>query len=85
MSTLIHVFVRELSVPNGVFFKGKKISTEVILRGCSTIVYVIDAQEGDFDDCLPKLVTTILAAHKVNPAIHFEVFLHKGLRIENKY
>ena len=82
---IISCACRELSIPTGVFFKGKKISTEVILRGCSTIVYVIDAQEGDFDDCLPKLVTTILAAHKVNPAIHFEVFLHKGLQIENNY
>eukprot|EP01036_Dinobryon_divergens_P026714 gene26714-35393_t len=70
-------FGGELSLQSGVFFKGKKISSEVILRGCSTIVYVIDAQEGDFDDCLPKLVTTILAAYKVNPAINFEVFLHK--------
>ena len=40
-------------------------------------VYVIDAQEADYEDALPKLVETISTAHHVNPSIHFEVFLHK--------
>jgi Ras-related GTP-binding protein C/D len=56
---------------------GKHITPEMILKGCSTLVYVIDAQEEDYEDSLPKLVETIIAAHKVNPKIHFEVFLHK--------
>ncbi len=41
------------------------------------MVYVIDAQENDFEDSLPKLAETIIAAYNVNPNIHFEVFLHK--------
>ncbi len=53
------------------------MSSETILKGCSTLVYVIDAQEEDYEDSLPKLVETIIAAYKVNPSIHFEVFLHK--------
>lgn len=41
------------------------------------MVYVIDAQEEDYEDALPKLVETISTAHSLNPNIHFEVFLHK--------
>ena len=41
------------------------------------MVYVIDAQEEEYEEALPKLVETISLAHGFNPAIHFEVFLHK--------
>lgn len=62
---------------HGVNYGGKHIPTETMLKGCSTLVYVIDAQEEDYEDSLPKLVETIVAAYRVNPDIHFEVFLHK--------
>jgi Ras-related GTP-binding protein C/D len=70
-------FGGDLSLNRGVDYLGKNISTEMILRGCSTMVYVIDAQENDFEDSLPKLAETIIAAFNINPLIHFEVFLHK--------
>jgi Ras-related GTP-binding protein C/D len=70
-------FGGDMSLQSGVNYAGKHISTETILRGCSTLVYVIDAQEEDYEDSLPKLVETIVAAYKINPDIHFEVFLHK--------
>lgn len=70
-------FGGDLNLENGVRYMGRKISTETILKGCSTLVYVIDAQEEDYEDSLPKLVETISAAYRINPAIHFEVFLHK--------
>lgn len=70
-------FGGELNLIRGVDYQNRNIPPDVIIRGCSSIVYVIDAQENDFEDCLPKLVETILAAHKLNPNIHFEVFLHK--------
>ena len=53
------------------------VSPTDIFRLCNTLVYVIDAQEEDYEDALLKLVETISAAHHVNPTIHFEVFLHK--------
>jgi hypothetical protein len=56
---------------------GQFISPERLFKLTSTLVYVIDAQEEDYEDALPKLAETISAAHAVNPAIHFEVFLHK--------
>jgi Ras-related GTP-binding protein C/D len=70
-------FGGDMNLDVGVNYQGKTISPEMILKGCSTLVYVIDAQEEDYEDSLPKLVETIIAAHKVNPKIHFEVFLHK--------
>ncbi len=70
-------FGGDLSLTRGVDYRGKNIPTDTILKGCSTMVYVIDAQENDFEDSLPKLAETIIAAYNVNPNIHFEVFLHK--------
>jgi Ras-related GTP-binding protein C/D len=70
-------FGGDLSLTRGVDYRGKNIPTETILKGCSTMVYVIDAQENDFEDSLPKLAETIIAAYNINPNIHFEVFLHK--------
>lgn len=58
-------------------YQGKTISMEKVFRNCSSLIYVIDAQEEDYEDALPKLVETISAAHSINPHIHFEVFLHK--------
>lgn len=70
-------FGGELNFSQGVEYSGHTLSIDTVLKGCSTMVYVIDAQENDFEDCLPKLAETIIAAYKINPAIHFEVFLHK--------
>lgn len=56
---------------------GRGISNEAIIKGCSTLVYVIDAQEEDYEDALPKLVETISTVYNLNPDAHFEVFLHK--------
>lgn len=70
-------FGGELNFNRPVYYMNKEISMETAIKGCSTIVYVIDAQENDFEDCLPKLAETIIAAHKINSSIHFEVFLHK--------
>jgi len=67
----------DLNLKYGVDYMGKNISTETILKGCSSMVYVIDAQENDFDDSLRQLVETINVAYGYNPSIHFEVFLHK--------
>jgi Ras-related GTP-binding protein C/D len=70
-------FGGDINLEQGVRYMNKNISAETILKGCSTLVYVIDAQEEDYEDSLPKLVETIITAHKINPLIHFEVFLHK--------
>ena len=70
-------FGGDLSLHDKVAYGDGEMSQEDIFRLCNTLVYVIDAQEEDYEDALPKLVETISAAHHVNPNIHFEVFLHK--------
>eukprot|EP01033_Poteriospumella_lacustris_P007732 gene7732-5559_t len=70
-------FGDDLNPKSPVFYMGHQIPIERVFRNCSTLVYVIDAQENDFDDSLPKLAETIIAAYAINPNIHFEVFLHK--------
>jgi Ras-related GTP-binding protein C/D len=70
-------FGGDLNLNGEVSYHDKSISTEQVLKNCNTLIYVIDAQEEDYEDALPKLVETISAAHHINPGIHFEVFLHK--------
>lgn len=74
-------FGGDLNLQSDVFYRGKKIYIHTIFRNCSSLVYVMDAQEEDFEDALPKLVETISAAHKINPSIHFEVFLVRILTL----
>lgn len=66
-----------MNLQGDVMYMGKEISTDTIFKLANTLVYVIDAQEEDYQDDLPKLVETITVAHKCNPKLHFEVFLHK--------
>ncbi|GAM27697.1 hypothetical protein SAMD00019534_108730 [Acytostelium subglobosum LB1] len=58
---------------------------EFILNNCGAIVFVIDAQD-DITEALMKLHQTIVKVHQINPAIHFEVFIHKadGLTDDHK-
>lgn len=70
-------FGGDLNLNGDISYHDKLISTEEVLKSCNTLIYVIDAQEEDYEDALPKLVETISAAHHINPGIHFEVFLHK--------
>ena len=70
-------FGGDLSLTTEVSYLGAQISIEKIFQLANTLVYVIDAQEEDYQDDLPKLVETITLAHKYNPKLHFEVFLHK--------
>lgn len=53
------------------------LSLDTVFQRSNTLVYVIDAQEDDYEDALPKLAETISLAYTVNPNINFEVFLHK--------
>ena len=67
----------DLNLQSDIMYMGRQISPEITFKNCNTLVYVMDAQEEDYEDSLPKLVETISVAHSFNPAIHFEVFLHK--------
>lgn len=70
-------FGGDLNLQSDISYMGRNISPETLIKNCSTMVYVIDAQEEEYEEALPKLVETISVAHSFNPLIHFEVFLHK--------
>lgn len=70
-------FGGDLSLQNDLIYSGRNIPIDVIFRNCSSLIYVIDAQEDDYEDALARLVETIGFAHNINKNIHFEVFLHK--------
>lgn len=48
----------------------------MIFADCGALVFVIDAQD-DYLEALTKLNQTVTKAHKINPRIKFEVFIHK--------
>jgi Ras-related GTP-binding protein C/D len=66
------------------FFDGT-FDAEAIFGGAGALIFVVDAQD-DYSDALNKLHQTVIKAHKVNPNITFEVFIHKadGLSDEHK-
>jgi Ras-related GTP-binding protein C/D len=70
-------FGGDLNLQSDITYMGRNISPETLIKKCSTMVYVIDAQEEEYEEALPKLVETISVAHSLNPSINFEVFLHK--------
>merc|ERR1712184_220117 len=60
-------------------------NAEAIFGGCGALVFVIDAQD-DYLDALAKLNMTVSRAHRANPDIKCEVFIHKvdGLSDDTK-
>lgn len=70
-------FGGDINLSADLTYDGRSIPLQTIFCNCSSLVYVIDAQENVYEDELPKLVDTIAFAHSINKNIHFEVFLHK--------
>jgi Ras-related GTP-binding protein C/D len=70
-------FGGDMNLTADVEYMNQSISFETIFKKSNTLVYVIDAQENDYEHALPKLAETISVAHNANPNMNFEVFLHK--------
>uniref|UniRef100_A0A1Q3FEE5 Putative small gtpase involved in nuclear protein import n=1 Tax=Culex tarsalis TaxID=7177 RepID=A0A1Q3FEE5_CULTA len=62
--------------PGQIDFFDPTFDSDMIFGGCGALVFVIDAQD-DYIEALAKLNQTVTKAHKVNPRIKFEVFIHK--------
>lgn len=71
--------------PGQIDFFDPTFDSEHIFGKCGALVFVIDAQD-DYTEAMNKLHTTIAHAHKINPKITFEVFIHKvdGLSDDSK-
>ncbi len=68
-------FAGDLNVLSEINYMGHKISLESILQNSRSVIYVIDAQEDNYFDHMPKLTEMIIACQNINPGINFEVFL----------
>lgn len=62
--------------PGQIDFFDTTFESDLIFGGCGALVFVIDAQDS-YGDAITKLHQTVYQAHKVNPKIIFEVFIHK--------
>ncbi|KAI9011025.1 Gtr1/RagA G protein conserved region-domain-containing protein [Gaertneriomyces semiglobifer] len=71
--------------PGQLDFFDPTFDSEMIFGRCGALVFVIDAQD-DYIEALQRLYMTVTRAHKVNPNISFEVFIHKvdGLSEDHK-
>lgn len=58
-------------------YGGQLVNEEMIFGNCGSIVFVIDAQDEPYAEALARLHDTVIRAHRYNPDIFFEVFIHK--------
>lgn len=71
--------------PGQIDFSDPTFDSKHIFGKCGALVFVIDAQD-DYTEAISKLHMTVVHAHKINPDITFEVFIHKvdGLSDDSK-
>lgn len=62
--------------PGHVDTSSAAVKPESTYGGCGALVWVIDAQD-DHAEAIARLQGTIVTAHRINPQIVFEVFIHK--------
>ena len=62
--------------PGHVDTSSAAVKPESTYAGCGALVWVIDAQD-DQAEAIARLQATIVMAHRINPSIVFEVFIHK--------
>ena len=66
--------------PGHVDTSSAAVKPESTYGGCGAVVWVIDAQEemnSGVAEAIARLHATIITAHRINPSIVFEVFIHK--------
>lgn len=63
--------------PGNYEFKETNANDRATFKNCKSIVYVIDAQQQDFEVTCQRLRDIIKIALSINPKIQIEVFIHK--------
>jgi Ras-related GTP-binding protein C/D len=59
-------------------FQDPTCDYQVLLKGCGSLIFVIDAQDEDqYHEAIQCLISTVRQGYEINPAIKFEVFVHK--------
>ena len=62
--------------PGHVDTSSDAVKPESTYGGCGALVWVIDSQD-DHAEAISRLAATINTAHRINPSIVYEVFVHK--------
>jgi Ras-related GTP-binding protein C/D len=63
--------------PGGMDVADPSFEADILFGGCSTLVYVIDAQNTPYMPALDHFVRTVSVAYAINPDISCQVFIHK--------
>lgn len=59
-------------------FSDPSCDCNALLKGCGSLVFVIDAQDEElYQDAIACLITTVQKGYSINRNIKFEVFIHK--------
>jgi len=59
-------------------FSDPTCDSTALLKGCGSLIFVIDAQDEDqYQDAISCLITTVQKGFSINKSIKFEVFIHK--------
>jgi len=70
-------FPGDFDFKDDLVYGGQVVTEEMIFGNCGALVFVIDAQDEPYTEALARLHQTVTRAHRVNPDIFFEVFIHK--------
>ncbi|KAH9104866.1 hypothetical protein AeMF1_019182 [Aphanomyces euteiches] len=70
-------FPGDFDFKDDLVYGGQLVTEEMIFGNCGAIVFVIDAQDDPYTEALSRLHDTVTRAHRYNPNIFFEVFIHK--------
>jgi Ras-related GTP-binding protein C/D len=70
-------FPGEFEFKDDIDFNGKALTEAQFFENCGALVFVIDAQDDPYHEALARLHDAVVCAHKYNPNICFEVFVHK--------
>lgn len=58
-------------------YGGQLMNEEMIFSNCGAIVFMIDAQDEPYTEAVARLHEIVARAHRHNPNIYHEVFIHK--------
>ncbi|RQM20046.1 hypothetical protein B5M09_010916 [Aphanomyces astaci] len=70
-------FPGDFDFKDDLVYGGQLVNEEMIFGNCGAIVFVIDAQDDPYSEALTRLHDTVARAHRYNPNVFFEVFIHK--------
>ena len=72
----LHYCLLEIPGQTDIFDSTMPMDHEGVFSNCDAVIYIIDCSDG-YESSLQYLYQIVTCAHKINPKIRFEVFIHK--------